>query len=281
VLESAAKLKRFAKFSYSFLPFKPQIFKLLRYVWRPPESIYKHLHFRGKFRVNAGSSSFVMQHYGFSLENDLFWNRLGFESSSLNLWKALCEKAKVIVDVGANTGVYALSAQCVNPAATVIAFEPVQRVFEKLKLNCQLNNYPITCIDKAASDVTGEATIYDQDSEHTYSVTVNKNMGENTFAVPIRTIRIDDFFAQWPNLKPDLLKIDVETHEASVLRGLGGLLANRPTMIIEILNDEVGSECERLLQGLRYKFFRLSDKAVEVDKLLGGYAQNYLLLPSA
>src|SRR5256885_1994105 len=149
----------------------------MRAVWRPPESIYKHLHFRGPIRVPCGSKSFTMQHYGFSLENDAFWHREGFEPSSMRVWRDLCAKSKVIVDIGANTGIYALTAQCVNPSATVVAVEPVQRVFDKLKRNCELNHFPIICINGAASDVTGDAVIYDQDSEHTYSVTVNKDMG--------------------------------------------------------------------------------------------------------
>jgi hypothetical protein len=91
---------------------------------------------------------------------------------------------------------------------------------------------------------------------------------------------MDEFFAEHlPELKPDLLKIDVETHEASVLRGLGKLLGNKPTIIIEILNDEVGRDCESIVAGLGYRFLRLTDKPAEVDHLLGGYAQNYLLTP--
>jgi FkbM family methyltransferase len=264
---------------YSRLPAKQHIFTLVRSVWRPPESIYRHLHFKGRFRFPAGDSSFQMQHYGFQLENDLFWNREGYEPCSTRIWTRLCASSSVIVDVGANTGFYALAAQCVNPDATVIAFEPVKRVFSKLRHNVELNRYPVICVEKAASDTTGPAVIYDNDSAHTYSVTVNKNLGTaNAHRVEIETVRLDDFFASTlPSLTPDLLKIDVETHEPEVLAGMGRLLQKRPALLIEVLNDDVGKGIERATAGLGYLFFRIGDKAEPATSLTGGYALNYLL----
>ena len=39
------------------------------------------------------------------------------------------------------------------------------------------------------------------------------------------------------------MKIDVETHEPAVLKGMGEYLRSfRPTMLIELLNDEVAQQ---------------------------------------
>ena len=45
----------------------------------------------------------------------------------------------VIFDIGANTGIFALVSGAANPKARIFAFEPVSRVFEKLKGNVALN----------------------------------------------------------------------------------------------------------------------------------------------
>jgi ribosomal protein L11 methylase PrmA len=95
----------------------------------------------------------------------------GWEKVSTGLWIKLCRESEVIIDIGANTGVYSLIAKTVNPGAKVFAFEPVERVFEKLQGNCRLNNYDIGCFKKAVSNYSGKAKIYDTAGEHIYSVT--------------------------------------------------------------------------------------------------------------
>lgn len=128
----------------------------------------------------------------------IFWSGLtnGWEKESINLWIQLCKNATTIVDVGANTGIYSLIAKTLNPNAMVFAFEPVSRVYQKLKENIQLNKFDIIALEVALSNSDGTATIYDTDSEHTYSVTVNKNMfssDTHVLATTIQTIQLDTF----------------------------------------------------------------------------------------
>ena len=164
------KLKSILKSIYRAIPFKHQIYVLVRSIWRPPQRVYQHLHFVGTMKVKVDNQhSFRMRHYGYQLENEIFWNGImnGWGKNSLRIWKKLVAQSDVIVDVGANTGVYALLAKTINPGADVYAFDPVDRVFEKLLHNVSLNNYDITCIKKAASNSSGYARIYDTNSEHT------------------------------------------------------------------------------------------------------------------
>ena len=132
-------IKKLVKSIYKVLPFKKSFFMLLRSVWSPPHHIYQHLYFKGKINVKTTSDqSFKMNHYGFELENELFWKGIkgGWEQQSIQLWEKLCVMSNCIVDVGANTGVYSLIAKTIHPAAKVVAFEPVKRVFEKLEEKC-------------------------------------------------------------------------------------------------------------------------------------------------
>ncbi|HSY60471.1 MAG TPA: FkbM family methyltransferase [Cytophaga sp.] len=259
-------MKVLLKKIYSILPFKKEAFTLLKLIWAPDESIYRHLYFKDVFTVKVNSTKkFKIKHYGFELENIIFWSGLtkGWEKESIKLWIKLCKEADVIVDIGANTGIYSLVAKTIKPAATVYAFEPVNRVYKKLIENIQLNNFDIHAYEQAASNTCGTATIYDTDSEHTYSVTVNKNMFSNETNViesTIETITLDSFIKKNKIEKIDLIKIDVETHEAEVLEGFSDFLsAHKPSMLIEILTDEIGKKIETLVKDMNYLYFNIDE----------------------
>lgn len=264
-------MKQLLKWAYKIVPFKKQFYSLVKMAWLPNENIYKHLYFEGTFQVSVDRDRhFKLRHYGYQIENEIFWAGLrgGWEKKSIDLWIKLCAQARVIFDVGANTGVYALIAKEVSPEAKVYAFEPVERVFKKLEQNNSLNSGGIVCIEKAASNRSGKATIYDTNTEHVLSVTVDRNMNPPSVEVvpaTIETIRLDEMIDDAHADGLDLIKIDVETHEAEVLEGLGRYLHMcRPSMIIEILNDEVGRRVEDLVAGAGYLYFNVDDQSGEV-----------------
>jgi FkbM family methyltransferase len=278
-------MKILLKSIYHIIPFKKSIFMCLRLL-HLPESIYKHLYFKGIFNVDIGEDkAFKINHFGFQVENDIFWSGIfgRWEKDSLFLWSKLCEKSSVIFDIGANTGVYSLVAKAVNKNNKVYAFDPVERVYNKLLQNIQLNNYDINSYQIALSDNTGTAIIYDTDSEHTYSVTVNQNLNvtNNTIIeVSIETVRLDEFIKKNKISKIDLIKIDVETHEPEVLEGMGVYLKEfKPILLIEILNDEIANKIEKLINGIDYLFFNLNEQGSikKVEGLTQSDFRNFLI----
>lgn len=249
-----------------------------------PESIYKHLYFEDVFEVRFQNYRFLIKHYGFQLENELFWKGIdqAWEKVSTRLWIELSKQAEVILDIGANTGIYSLVAKSVQPHAKVFAFEPVSRVYEKLCANIQLNQFDVTCFELAVSDTNGEAIIYDTPTAHVYSVAVNKNISglENTIPTKIKTQKLATFIEQQQLTKIDLIKIDVETHEAEVLRGMENYLATfKPSLLIEVLNDEVGAEIEKLVKDLDYLYFSIDElsEAKQVKTIVKSAYYNYLI----
>ncbi len=267
-------MKQIIRGIYKKLPYKQPFFELLKKTAKPGENVYKHLHFEGEFRVQVDeANSFLIRHYGFEVENSLFWTgiRNGWEKTSISLWTALVKKSNVIFDIGANTGVYSLIAKSLNPQSRVYAFEPVGRVYEKLEFNNRLNDYDIVCFDSAVSDTDGTAIIYDTLTEHVYSVTVNKNLSAQDVKVTpteIKVRRLDSLIEELKIGKIDLLKIDVETHEPEVLAGFGKYLDEfKPTMLIEVLNDEVGAKIEAILNGKDYLYFNIDEKTDSVRKV--------------
>lgn len=248
------------------LPFKPVLLGALRRVAALPPGIYKHLHFTGPFTVDVDGRDLMLMHYGFEVENEIFWAgiRGGWERVSMSLWIELSRRSRFIVDVGANTGVYSLVAAAANPAAEVLAFEPVERVWRRFEENLRMNSFPIDSRRAALSNFDGTGEIHDPGFDHIYSVTLNAKLAGpevETVAVAVPVARLDSVMREsYPERRIDLMKIDVETHEPEVLEGMGELLCRcRPSMLIEVLNEEVAGRLNGLLDGLGYLYFNIDE----------------------
>jgi FkbM family methyltransferase len=280
-------MKEGLKKIYYLVPFKKQLFLLLKYFWVPPHNVYKHLHFTGTIKVKVDEEvSFNIIHFGTEIENDIFWKGLtgGWEKISMKLWMQLCRKAKVILDICANTGIYALTAKAVKPESSVFAFEPLHRMCDKLKRNVRINDFDIDCIEKAVSDKSGKAIIYENDTEHIAAASLNPEVRANgpiDKETEVETITIDDFIDSNNLSQVDLIKIDVETYEPQVIEGFKKDIALfRPTLLIEILMDEVGEKIQQMFEGLDYLYFDIDDrngKISLVKKIQKSKHFNYLI----
>ncbi len=275
-------MKQLIKKVYKWMPFKKEIFSVLRKIWTPSERLFKHLYFKGIFSIPVNNNaSFKMKHYGYQLETEIFWRRINgnWEKYSLVIWQKLSEKADVVFDIGANTGIYSLLTKTINPKANVQAFEPMPKIFEKLHMNIQINNFDIQCHEIAASDNTGTAMIYDVGAEHDYAASIT-NRHSFTNATEIRTTKLDDFIQSNDILHVDLLKIDVEGHEPEVLSGFSnGLAKFKPSMLIEILTADVANKINIQIDGLGYHIYSIDEEKgltrLEEIKVVGGY--NFLI----
>jgi FkbM family methyltransferase len=251
---------------YKILPFKREIFTVIKRVLPLPKSLYQHLYFSGVFKVKVNSKrSFYLMHFGAKVENEIFWKGLYglWERQSLKIWTALSEECKYIFDIGANTGVYAILAKTVNPQSSVYAFEPVNRVFRRLIQNINLNGYEIHAHNIGLSNFDGSGIIYDPGTEHIYSVTINKNLlAKNQFATEVRVdvCRFDTWFEKLNIPSVDLVKIDVETHEPEVIEGMLGLIMKfQPTIIIEVLNESIAAKLNILLGKMDYVIYAINE----------------------
>lgn len=277
-------MRNLFKIIYNILPFKKYLFLLIRPL-KISESLYRHLHFKGIFTVKFNNYKFKIRHYGYQIENEIFWAGLteGWEKISMRLWVELCKDSKIIFDIGANTGIYSLVAKSINPTSEIYGFEPVKRVYEKYGKNCELNQFQINCYNYAISNYDGEAVIYDTYSEHVLSVTVNKNLADksvNTIETKINTKKLLTFIIENKINNIDLIKIDVETHEPEVLEGMAEYLSVfKPTLLIEILNDEIGERVQAVIKNIEYLYFNIDEINLpkKVDNILKSDYYNYLI----
>lgn len=278
---------------YQLIPGKKYLFLLIKMFYKPPLKIAHKLYFGGSFPVNYKSYSFRMNGFnkrGFSRENLLFWYGLGkganWERQSVDLWIEMVKYSEVVLDIGANTGFYSLLAKSVNPNIKVIGFEPVAHVYNYYSSNCKLNKYDIDIHNIAISNNTGYSQIFSEKTEkNVYSASLDEKFAKDhstkeILAFQIKTVTLFDFIKQEKLSKVDLIKIDVEGFEAEVLVGMGEYLRNfAPTMLIEILTDELGAEVQSILDDVGYLYFKLNKgpRPELVQKIIASDDYNYFI----
>jgi len=152
-------------------------------------------------------------------------------------------------DVGAHIGyLVAVASRLVGPTGTVVAFEPNPEVVRRLWRTIELNDLRnVTVREVALSDRVGHAEFFLSEPFVLGSLIPGPS-GTPTLLVPTSTIDEELKTLAFP----DLVKIDVEGGENSVLAGATALLENhRPELIVEVLTPERRRELERRLVGYR------------------------------
>lgn len=156
---------------------------------------------------------------------------------ALDVFAALARDARLVLDIGAYTGVYSLLAAKVSPTAQVHAFEVVPGVADAARHNV------------AANGLTGRVTVHNaglgKDGE-----TVRIATGTGGSALPdfystrlrfatgveVPVCSLDTVTGPLTAPPPAVVKIDVEGTEDFVLRhGQGFLSSHRPDIVCEIL----------------------------------------------
>lgn len=252
---------------WKILPFKLFHARILKTFPKILGKLYKDLRFKGVMNVNLEDKSFKLYNPGFTtIENEMFWFGLenGWEKVSLGIWRKLAIHSATILDIGANTGVYSLVASTVNKDAEVFAFEPVPRTSHIFKKNLELNpELNIKLIEKAVSNQNSMAEFYDLATESQYSASLNAGMlarFENRVTYQVETLRLDSLL-ELNNKRVDLIKLDVEMHEPEAIEGMMELIKkNQPTILIEILNNDIAKRVDALLADLNYICFSIDEE---------------------
>ncbi|MDP7348801.1 MAG: FkbM family methyltransferase, partial [Phycisphaeraceae bacterium] len=125
-------------------------------------------------------------------------------------------------------------------------------------------------------------------------VTIATAVGGQTSAalIGVRCMQLDVLLSEQQLADPMLLKIDVEGHEAAVLRGAVDLLRRaRPTLLIEVHGPGSLGECVQLLDPMGYDiqsmpldaaFQRVIEAAVNGQTIqFEGFERMYVLCSAA
>ncbi len=175
-------------------------------------------------------------------------------------------------DVGANIGYLALLfARAVGPSGKVYSFEPGRRVLPDLRRTVAREPQIIEVHELAASDQDGEARFH-EDADSTDRSTL-AHTGPAGYVV--KTARLDTVWRERALRKPDLLKIDVEGHEAAVLQGCAEVIRQtRPLILFEALDTKLRDENIAAIRSIAgadtYAFHRVARNGPLVPALLPG-----------
>lgn len=285
-------MKRIIKAVF-YSPLGVYLCRLMRVVYKPSERRAGWMKFKGRFRVKAeDDTTFWLYNNAFIFETMIFWlglERYSWEKTTRKTWIRLCRKSSLILDIGANSGVFSVLANAYNPKATLIAFEPQPNIYEALKLNNSVNDFDIQCEKLALSNTEGVLPFYNYGPE-TFS-SINTTAGslnpdwraERQSAIEVKVTRLDHYLEQHQPGNVELMKIDVETLEYEVLDGYGELLKlHRPAILLEIQHPHIGDKIVELLAGSRYIFYSIDESRGLIQTPNPGHQsdnRNYLLLP--
>ena len=139
----------------------------------------------------------------------------------------------VFVDAGASVGFFTLlAARIVGSGGRVVAFEPQPAAAAAIRANADLNSFSqVLVVEAALSDGGGTAVL---EGLGTATAHVATRAGSRR-GLQVDRVSLDGFLEAHADLAPDLVKIDVEGHEASVLGGMAATLAEHgPTLVIEL-----------------------------------------------
>jgi FkbM family methyltransferase len=201
------------------------------------------------------------------------------------------EASGVVLDIGANTGIFTLLAAAASGTARVCAFEPLESARELLHANIAYNPEMAPrivvapfALSHSSAVVPFFETINDQGListsstlEQDQAIRVGNHVQRET-----ATETLDDWMEASGEGPIGLMKIDVEGHEHAVIEGgRRTIRRHRPVVIIEILGAADFTALNDMLAEHDYRDFILSPEAVRgcPNILFHANAWNHLLCP--
>jgi FkbM family methyltransferase len=190
----------------------------------------------------------------------------GFEPETIKTYKKYVVPGSVVLDIGANIGAHTLPlAKMVGDTGKVIAFEPTDYAFGKLKKNLSLNGALASRVTAIQALLVG--TLSEEIPEAIPSSWPLERISDKEgVSHPIHggtfnslsgavTIRLDDWFEKNSVDRIDFIKMDVDGYEIGVLEGASQTLAkHHPVIVMEFapyIFEERGRKFSELVDFLR------------------------------
>ena len=222
-----------------------------------------------------------------NLATELYWKGWeAFEPETFEVFLALLPRARVVFDVGAYVGIYAMAAALGAPERRVHAFEPVPESFHRLQENLRVNGLSdVHAVPAAVGHRGGKAILHVPDGVWLPSHSSTRSgFRERTRPLEVPAITLDDYARERGIERVDLVKIDTEGNEDEVLAGAAKLFErSRPFVLCEVLRGLTEDRLNEWMRDRRYRFYRLEPEGPKLLERIEGdetyRARNFLFAP--
>jgi FkbM family methyltransferase len=230
---------------------KPWMSTILYSIGRPIFNIARALQTQlaQRIRRNGGTCQYdgISLHFpknvGIGFLSEVSWHGLyGFEPYTWGTLRLLIQRSGTFIDIGANIGFYSVLAKRISPQIKVLSFEPVPALCDQNRIFHACNELQANVRQIAISDTDGQAKLYqpiEEGADETSASTLTAGSWQARKAhreLKVETAKLDTLLSNASMHGPVTLKIDVEDHEAAVLRGAVETIRRfRPFIVCEIL----------------------------------------------
>ena len=217
-----------------------------------------------------------------------------FESDVCLYMMSQLREGMTFLDVGAHFGFFSLlGGYLVGPNGKVISLEPTPSTYSQLEKNITAynDNTNVTIRNHAAHSENRELVFYDHGVKNSaYNSPVgmsgmSRTCGARlvTHKISVQARKIDDVVAEEELRKVDLIKIDAESSEMEVLKGMSKTLEKHsPALILEVGDFQIEgvpttNEIIRYLLNLGYAVFGVRNGEISPHVVQDNYEYGNLL----
>lgn len=207
----------------------------------------------------------VVRRQGLRLELDLRDNLQAvlyyagrYEPAVRRFLRAELRRDDVVLDVGANIGLHALTAAKRLEelgGGRVIAFEPAADCVEKLRAAAERNRLQVEVVPAALGERRHHAPLRADTRYDEADAGVRSLYGEGAVVQEVPVLRLDDWAREHEIPRLDVVKLDIEGGEIAALSGAAHTLTRlQPrALLVEDKRPEVSARLHAVLDELGYR----------------------------
>lgn len=147
---------------------------------------------------------------------------------------------KVVIDGGANIGLFTILMKNKFPEAKVICIEPDKENFELLKKNVESYDN-VFCLNNGLWNKSIKLKVFDKYKRGKWGIVVEENEREGE----IQAVSIGDLLNKFSIEEIDILKLDIETSEKKVFQNNFESWLPKTKMLIIELHDYMDENCSK------------------------------------
>lgn len=217
-------IPKLSLYNFSLLVKLYEVYAFIRY----RKKFYEILEFRkSRFVIGRDLTLFPSVYLGIYEENELDI-----------LFATQLPQEMIFWDVGANVGIYSVLLGKKFPRGKIIAFEPNLSLHSLLMQNLDLNQVTNVKIEKFGLSNTRGFVQFEISEKRAGAGKILSSSVGNAQLNSIPVITGDMYIKDFPEFKPNIIKIDVEGHEPEVVEGCLEVLREiKPVLIIEVFSN--------------------------------------------